>query len=133
MAHITGGGLLENLPRVLPAQLAAQVDAASWSPPAVFGWLAGVSRAGTTEMLRTFNCGVGMVLVCSAEHADEVLAMLAAAGEATARSQLARPSPTTCTSHIAGEPAACRIGCLTARTDGAPHVDVRGAEAWGWP
>jgi len=110
LAHITGGRLPENLPRVLPADAAAHVDAAAWTPPAGLGWLAGVTKAGSTEMLRTFNCGVGRVLVCSAEHADEVLAMLAAAGE----------------------PAACRIGCLTARADGAPQVDVRGTDAWGW-
>ena len=65
-------GLLENLPRVLPAAIAADVDAPSWSPPQVFGWLAKASRASDTEMLRTFNCGLGMVLVVAPADAAEV-------------------------------------------------------------
>lgn len=65
LAHITGGGLLENLPRVMPPGLTAEVDGATWSPPPVFQWLANSARSGTTEMLRTFNCGIGMVFVCA--------------------------------------------------------------------
>ena len=62
LCHITGGGLLENMPRVMPEAFAAEIDAASWTPPPVFpGWLAGGSKSGTTEMLRTFNCGISMV------------------------------------------------------------------------
>ncbi len=82
VAHITGGGLSENLPRVLPAGLAAHVDLASWQAPAVFGWLARAGSLDDTEMLRTFNCGIGLVLVVAAGEAEAVLAALAAAGEA---------------------------------------------------
>ena len=70
VAHITGGGLSENLPRVLPAGLAAHVDLASWQAPAVFGWLARAGSLDDTEMLRTFNCGIGLVLVVAAGEAD---------------------------------------------------------------
>ncbi len=63
MAHITGGGLTENLPRVLPRGLAARIDASAWSWPEVFGWIQREGRVAPTEMLRTFNCGIGMVLV----------------------------------------------------------------------
>ncbi|MBX9926317.1 MAG: phosphoribosylformylglycinamidine cyclo-ligase [Hyphomicrobiaceae bacterium] len=82
MAHITGGGLSENLPRVLPAHVAARVDLAAWTPPPVFGWLARQGKIPAAEMLRTFNCGIGMVVVVEAARAGEVLAALTAAGEA---------------------------------------------------
>jgi phosphoribosylformylglycinamidine cyclo-ligase len=67
MAHITGGGLVDNLPRVLPEGVVAQIDATSWQAPPVFRWLyeAGALKPG--EMLRTFNCGIGMVLVLPAD------------------------------------------------------------------
>jgi phosphoribosylformylglycinamidine cyclo-ligase len=81
LAHITGGGLSENLPRVLPDGLAAHVDLAAWMAPAVFGWLQRAGNLGDEEMLRTFNCGVGLVLVAAAGEADAVLAALKAAGE----------------------------------------------------
>ncbi|MEQ1698285.1 MAG: phosphoribosylformylglycinamidine cyclo-ligase [Hyphomicrobiaceae bacterium] len=81
LAHITGGGLSENLPRVLPAQLAARIDLSSWTPPAVFGWLANAGRIDDTEMLRTFNCGIGMVVVAEKARAGEVVLALQAAGE----------------------------------------------------
>jgi phosphoribosylformylglycinamidine cyclo-ligase len=84
VAHITGGGLSENLPRVLPAGLAAHVDLAAWTAPAVFGWLAQAGGLDDAEMLRTFNCGIGLVLVVAAGEAQTVLAALAAAGEAPA-------------------------------------------------
>jgi phosphoribosylformylglycinamidine cyclo-ligase len=64
-AHITGGGLPGNLPRVLPPDTAAVLDAASWTPPAVFGWLARTGGVPPAEMLRVFNCGIGMALVVS--------------------------------------------------------------------
>ena len=70
VAHITGGGLSENLPRVLPAGLAAHVDLAAWQAPAVFGWLARAGSLDDAEMLRTFNCGIGLVLVVAAGEAD---------------------------------------------------------------
>ncbi len=81
LAHITGGGLSENLPRVLPGHLAAHVDLASWQPPSVFGWLAKAGSIGQSEMLRTFNCGIGMVIVAEEARAGEVVAALAAVGE----------------------------------------------------
>ena len=82
LAHITGGGLSENLPRVLPPTVAAAVDLTSWRAPPVFGWLAKAGRLPDAEMLRTFNCGVGMIAVVARDGADAVMASLAAAGEA---------------------------------------------------
>ena len=82
VAHITGGGLSENLPRILPAQLAAHVDLSAWTAPAVFGWLADAGNLNNVEMLRTFNCGMGLVVVAGKTEADRVLAALRAAGEA---------------------------------------------------
>jgi phosphoribosylformylglycinamidine cyclo-ligase len=85
VAHITGGGLSENLPRVLPHGLAAHVDLASWTPPGVFGWLARAGRLDDAQMLHTFNCGIGLVLVIAKEETDKVNGVLAAAGEAPVR------------------------------------------------
>jgi phosphoribosylformylglycinamidine cyclo-ligase len=82
LSHITGGGLSENLPRVLPAAVGAEVDLSTIAVPAVFGWLARVGRLDDAEMLRTFNCGVGMVVVADKARAEELLAALRAAGEA---------------------------------------------------
>ena len=81
LAHITGGGLSENLPRVLPSELAAAIDLSSWTPPAVFGWLAAQGHIPDAEMLRTFNCGIGMVIVVAKAQAQEVMAALTTAGE----------------------------------------------------
>ena len=81
LAHITGGGLSENLPRVLPADSRARIDAASWQRPAVFDWLQKQGRVEETEMYRTFNCGVGMVVCVAAEDGAETLRRLSAAGE----------------------------------------------------
>jgi phosphoribosylformylglycinamidine cyclo-ligase len=85
MAHITGGGLTENLPRVLPAQAAAHINLAAIDVPPVFRWLAGLGAIETAEMLRTFNCGVGMAVVASPEGADDVVASLTASGETVTR------------------------------------------------
>jgi phosphoribosylformylglycinamidine cyclo-ligase len=82
IAHITGGGLSENIPRVLPAGLAAHVDLARWQAPAVFSWLARAGTLDDAEMLRTFNCGLGLVLVAAQAEAEKVFAALGAAGEA---------------------------------------------------
>jgi phosphoribosylformylglycinamidine cyclo-ligase len=82
LSHITGGGLSENLPRVLPPTVAATIDLTSWRAPAVFGWLAKAGRLPDAEMLRTFNCGIGMILVVAKDGADAVIASLTAAGEA---------------------------------------------------
>jgi phosphoribosylformylglycinamidine cyclo-ligase len=84
VAHITGGGLSENVPRILPAGLAAHVDLGAWKAPAVFGWLRRAGNLDDAEMLRTFNCGVGLVLVAAAVETHYVLTMLAEAGEAAA-------------------------------------------------
>jgi phosphoribosylformylglycinamidine cyclo-ligase len=81
MAHITGGGLLENLPRVLPQGVEAQVSLDAWSLPPVFAWLAKAGEVPREEMLRTFNCGVGMVLVVKADKAAAAARTLRAAGE----------------------------------------------------
>ncbi len=82
VSHITGGGLLENVPRVLPDGVAARIDLSSWTPPAVFGWLAHAGRLDTHEMLRTFNAGIGLVLVVAAAEVARVMASLREAGEA---------------------------------------------------
>ena len=82
LSHITGGGLSENLPRVLPESVACRVDLGAWTPPPVFGWLKATAGIDDAEMLRTFNCGLGMVVVADKARAAEVLAALGAAGEA---------------------------------------------------
>lgn len=81
MAHITGGGITENLPRILPSQVSAIIDKNSWSQPAIFEWLQKQGNVSEAEMLRTFNCGVGMILCVAAEHVTEALQILTQAGE----------------------------------------------------
>lgn len=85
LSHITGGGLAENLPRILPAGLAAHVDLAAWRAPAVFDWLARAGNLDDAEMLRTFNCGIGMVVIASRDRTDAVMAALKDAGEQPVR------------------------------------------------
>ncbi len=85
LAHITGGGLTENLPRVLPDELGAQIDLNAWDLPPVFRWMADVGGIAEAEMLKTFNCGIGMIVVCDAARADELTTLLAEAGETVAR------------------------------------------------
>ena len=80
LSHITGGGLLENLPRVLPAHCKAQIDTSSWDWPEIFRWLQREGKVDTREMYRTFNCGVGMVICVARQDCDEALAQLALAG-----------------------------------------------------
>jgi phosphoribosylformylglycinamidine cyclo-ligase len=82
LSHITGGGLSENLPRVLPETVAAAVDLSAITVPPVFGWLAKAGRLDDPEMLRTFNCGIGMVVVAEKARAGEVVQALTSAGEA---------------------------------------------------
>jgi phosphoribosylformylglycinamidine cyclo-ligase len=84
-AHITGGGLPGNLPRVLPQGVVAALDARAWTVPPVFAWLARAGGIVPEEMLRVFNCGVGMVVVVGAEQAEEAIALFAAEGEAPMR------------------------------------------------
>lgn len=80
-AHITGGGLLENVPRVLPPGLTARLDGTAWPTPPVFAWLAKTGDVAPEEMLRTFNCGVAMVVVVAAADTDAVLDALTQAGD----------------------------------------------------
>jgi phosphoribosylformylglycinamidine cyclo-ligase len=84
-AHITGGGLPGNLPRVLPKGVVAALDARAWAPPPVFAWLARAGGIEPAEMLRVFNCGVGMVIVVEAARAEEAIALFAAEGETAQR------------------------------------------------
>ncbi|MFN3715888.1 MAG: phosphoribosylformylglycinamidine cyclo-ligase [Thiobacillus sp.] len=81
MAHITGGGITGNLPRCLPENMAARIDPASWVRPPLFDWLQQAGNVEPGEMLRTFNCGIGMCVVVSAADADAAKAHLAASGE----------------------------------------------------
>jgi phosphoribosylformylglycinamidine cyclo-ligase len=81
LAHITGGGIVENLPRVLPADAKAVIHTASWRRPPVFDWLQSNGNIAAAEMYRTFNCGVGMIVCVRAEHADHALQVLRQQGE----------------------------------------------------
>ena len=105
LAHITGGGLVENLPRVLPPGVGAEIDALSWPRPPVFDWLARSGGVPAAEMARTFNCGIGMVAVCAHAEAEEASALLREHGE---------------TVH--------RIGRIVAQAPGAPAVAIEGLE-----
>lgn len=82
LAHITGGGFPDNLPRVLPDAVGIALDLDAVRPPPVFGWLAATGGLAEREMLRTFNCGIGMVVVAAADRVEAVRAALVAAGEA---------------------------------------------------
>ena len=85
MSHITGGGLLENIPRVMPENTRAQINASSWQLPDVFQWLQHQGNIDIQEMYRTFNCGIGMVLVVNAEEADHAIELLNKSGETAFR------------------------------------------------
>ena len=106
LAHITGGGFVENLPRVLPAGLAARIDAAAWPRPPVFAWLSRAGGVPPAEMMRTFNCGIGMAVVVAPDRRDEVTAALEAHGECV---------------HVIGE--------IIARSDEMPAVVLDNLEA----
>jgi phosphoribosylformylglycinamidine cyclo-ligase len=81
MAHITGGGLLENIPRVLPQNVVAQLDGKSWHTPKLFDWLRTMGNVEQQEMYRTFNCGIGMAVIVAAEDAETACKQLQASGE----------------------------------------------------
>jgi phosphoribosylformylglycinamidine cyclo-ligase len=81
MAHITGGGLLENVPRVLPENVVAQLNGKAWHTPKLFDWLREMGNVAPQEMYRTFNCGIGMVVIVDGKDADAAVAQLNAAGE----------------------------------------------------
>jgi phosphoribosylformylglycinamidine cyclo-ligase len=82
MAHITGGGITENLPRTLPDGRGYRIDDRSWTVPSVFRWLQRAGGVDEAEMFRAFNMGVGLVLVTSSADADDVISRLRSAGDA---------------------------------------------------
>ena len=81
IAHITGGGLVENVPRVLPEGVRAVLERVRWPQPPLFDWLQREGNVADAEMHRVFNCGIGMVLIVAATDADAALAFLQAQGE----------------------------------------------------
>ena len=81
LAHITGGGIVENLPRVLPRGSKAVIRQSAWQRPEIFNWLQTQGGVQDDEMWRTFNCGIGMLVCVSAEHAQQALEFLAQQGE----------------------------------------------------
>jgi phosphoribosylformylglycinamidine cyclo-ligase len=81
MAHITGGGITENLPRILPAGTHARIDRSRWSVPTIFRWLQAAGQVPDGDMWRTFNMGIGLVLACEAGSVDEIRRALGTAGE----------------------------------------------------
>ena len=85
MAHITGGGITDNLPRILPHGTAAVVDAASWEVPPLFRWLRQSGRVPVDDMMRTFNMGIGLIIVAAREKAEQLIDELAARGGRDAR------------------------------------------------
>jgi phosphoribosylformylglycinamidine cyclo-ligase len=107
LAHITGGGLVDNVPRVLPDGLQADIDGASWKLPAVFGWLAKTGGVPRDDLIRTFNCGIGMVVVVAPDAEARVTQSFKDSGE---------------TVH--------RIGGIVKRADGAEGCIVRNTERW---
>jgi phosphoribosylformylglycinamidine cyclo-ligase len=107
-AHITGGGLIENVPRILPEGLAARFAAAAWPLPPGFAWLMRTGGVPAEEMARTFNCGIGMVAIVDPAEADAIARILEAAGERVTR-----------------------IGRIVERRDGMAGATIAGmAEAW---
>jgi phosphoribosylformylglycinamidine cyclo-ligase len=107
MAHITGGGITDNLPRMLPAGTHAVIDRARWQVPPIFQWLQRTGQVPDDDMLRTFNMGIGLIVACGEESVDRVLADLRSAGEPNA----------TRIGHVA---AAVRA-CITSRPDTSPR------------
>lgn len=82
LSHITGGGFTENIPRVLPKTVGVDIDLAQLDMPPIFRWTMAAGRIAPEEMLRTFNCGIGMVIVVSPEEADKAVDLLEKSGEA---------------------------------------------------
>ena len=85
LAHITGGGLIVNIPRVLPSNLGVKLDSTSWPIPKVFKWLQAAGRVEIREMFRIFNCGIGMVVITAPENEDAATAILSGTGETVFR------------------------------------------------
>jgi phosphoribosylformylglycinamidine cyclo-ligase len=107
LAHITGGGLVDNVPRALPDGLAARIDAAAWPLPPVFAWLRDTGVLSPSDLARTFNCGIGMVAAVPADRAGDAEALMVAQGETV-----------------------YRIGTVTEAAAGADRVALEGIEAW---
>lgn len=91
LAHITGGGLTENLPRVLPENLGATIDLGAWQLPPVFRWLAETAGMAEAELLKTFNCGIGMIVVVAPDRAEALARLLAESGETVTALGWVRP------------------------------------------
>jgi phosphoribosylformylglycinamidine cyclo-ligase len=85
MAHITGGGITDNLPRILPHGTAAVIDAASWTVPPLFSWLRQAGDVPIDDMMRTFNMGIGLIIVVARDQAEPLISELAARGGRDAR------------------------------------------------
>ncbi len=90
MAHITGGGITENVPRVLPQNVVADIDSKNWQMPKLFDWLREQGNVAAQEMFRTFNCGIGMVVIVSQADAAKAISQLTAAGEKVSQIGLIR-------------------------------------------
>ncbi len=102
MAHITGGGLTENVPRVLPPGVQARLFASQWPRPAIFDWLQRQGGIAQSEMHRVFNCGIGMVVIVAESHAERAIALLSAAGERVFRIGEIQPRPADSPATIVG-------------------------------
>ena len=109
LAHVTGGGLIENIPRVLPRDLTAEIDVASWELPRVFRWLAEAGKIEAEELARTFNCGIGMAVVTAPDRAADLRTVFRDAGETV-----------------------ITMGRLIRRPEGGPQVMLKGVER-SWP
>lgn len=94
LAHITGGGLLENIPRILPTNLKAALHKDSWTVPPLFKWLQAHGNVADEEMYRVFNCGIGMIIVVAPEHVDETLAALTTYNETAWKIGTVQPNHT---------------------------------------
>ena len=101
VAHITGGGLVENIPRVLPKAVKAVIDQSHWTRPKLFQWLQSEGNVAESEMHRVFNCGIGMVVIVSRDNVNQALKRLREAGEKVVE-----------------------IGCIEARADGEAHTYI---------
>ena len=108
MAHVTGGGLVENVPRMLPGRLAAEVDVRAWEMPAVFRWLKSAGRLADEEVARAFNVGVGMVVLVGRGEVEAVVGGLREGGETV-----------------------WEVGRVVVREEGGEACVLRGLEAWG--
>jgi len=106
LAHITGGGLVDNVPRVLPDGAQVQIDAKLWNLPPVFAWLARAGKVSAAEMVRVFNCGVGMVMIVDPAHKDAALKLAREHGETAFEIGI-----------VADKPSADAPGCVVSNLD----------------